>query len=229
MCIDFLFWVVCNSVFILFYRRRKEAFLYASLSSVCRSNGVLNLGFIFIFGLRDAVVHLRKNESQGSYKFLLSVILNSGICAAGLIPFLGFQVWIAALKMFCIKYIFAENIFAVFASQIFCYRRFCHEEYVYPAKIPDFCIGSSPQLPYQYIQSHNWNVGFLKYAFILLRHRLICEFHELGSVMRETFATFFIQVLWVKAVAKFSSCWAGTINVGVPVLPKTDEICKFYL
>ncbi|CAG7828159.1 unnamed protein product, partial [Allacma fusca] len=91
------------------------------------------------FSLRGALRRVDKDNSAfhnclQSVKFL---IIDGGLVAVGLLPFAAFQ--------------------------FFCYLRFCNEEYVFPAKVPEFCNGFGSQLPYQYIQSNNWNVGFLRY------------------------------------------------------------------
>lgn len=137
-----------------------------ALSTGVRSNALLNLGFAAYKGVkviaRELVIHRRlKQLGRAELSETIVNIIGDGavpcICSAfmSVAPFLLFQ-WYAFTEYCGVtkpKMNFGENI----------------EEYgqIHHLKMPDaepsvWCHGNVP-IPYSYVQSHYWNVGFLQY------------------------------------------------------------------
>ncbi|XP_055607293.1 GPI mannosyltransferase 2-like [Uranotaenia lowii] len=135
-CIDDI-----NSVFIT---------IPLSLSILCRSNGILNIGFLLFFTARRIL-------SQNSFHNIICI----------------------GSKLFSILIII---IFHYGIVQVYYYYLFCFEQkFSFPAHVKDYGMvnglvlagnktaTSSPwcsnflPLSYSYVQSHYWDVGFMKY------------------------------------------------------------------
>lgn len=135
-CIDDI-----NSVFIT---------IPLSLSILCRSNGMLNVGFLLYFSMRRIL-------SQSSFHNIICI----------------------GSKLFSILIII---IFHYGITQVYNYYLFCFEQkFSFPPHVKAYAVAhdlvlagnktndSSPwcsnylPLSYSYVQSHYWNVGFMKY------------------------------------------------------------------
>lgn len=117
------------------------------LSVLCRSNGLINLGYLFYFNLKRTL-----NRT--------SILRNSLIFAASVfIVFFQFGIFQTYIyNLFCIKKDFR------FAGHIIKYA--IKENLVLAGNKTDlsspWCLNRVP-MAYSYIQSHYWDVGFFKY------------------------------------------------------------------
>lgn len=121
-----------------------------SLSILCRSNGMLNIGFLLFF-------YMRRILSQNSFHNIICI----------------------GSKLFSILIII---IFHYGIAQVYSYYLFCFEQkFSFPPHVKVYAAAhnlvlagnktaeSSPwcsnylPLSYSYVQSHYWNVGFMKY------------------------------------------------------------------
>jgi phosphatidylinositol glycan class V len=96
----------------------------------------LNLGFCAAFGVQETLERYSGSKGRSRLDKVeagVQILWEVTLIAVGLIPFAWFQ--------------------------LYCYEKFCDSEHVFP--VPRFCSGTI--LPYQYIQSEGWDVGFLKY------------------------------------------------------------------
>ncbi|KAK5647027.1 hypothetical protein RI129_005491 [Pyrocoelia pectoralis] len=128
-----------------------------SLSACIRSNGILNVGFLAYFVVQDII----KNTAQKSLIKKLIILLKNGIlltCSIYLclIPFMFIQYYF--YRQFCTDFHHNLPDFLV---------NFIHSNnFVFPGMSSyynqSWCFDKIP-IAYSYIQSHYWNVGFLKY------------------------------------------------------------------
>ncbi|OXA58407.1 GPI mannosyltransferase 2 isoform X2 [Folsomia candida] len=79
----------------LYYGKPYKALMWASLSTLCRSNGILNFGFVAAYFLQEAWTTTNR-ERRNPFFWLITKAL---ICLIFLAPFLAFQVY--ALLKFC--------------------------------------------------------------------------------------------------------------------------------
>ncbi|KAB0797766.1 hypothetical protein PPYR_08759 [Photinus pyralis] len=129
-----------------------------SLSACIRSNGVLNIGFLIYFMVQDGI---RNITAPKSLVMKLFTCFKNGIliiCAIYLclIPFVLTQYYF--YQQFCTDFQHNLPVFLI---------DFIHSnDYVFPGMRSyynqSWCLDKIP-LAYSYIQSHYWNVGFLKY------------------------------------------------------------------
>ncbi len=140
------------------------------LSGLCRSNGILNFGYIAYFCLKERAL-LIDHTRTGFCNFFKSILFNT----------IGsFRFTVKILFSF-----FSVNL-ALFLYQFYIYERFCklddmakrnimipieHVEYARENnyflyndlnKVPEWCHYKLP-LSYSYVQSVYWKVGFLNY------------------------------------------------------------------
>ncbi|XP_022206466.2 GPI mannosyltransferase 2 [Nilaparvata lugens] len=138
------------------------------LSSMTRSNGILNVGFVLHKLLNNFIIHY--SSKSKSFLISASVIINNILTCLGSL--------IVSILPFC-------------AFQLFSYVKFCHES-LYKNDRP-WCNRTIP-LAYSYVQDYYWNVGFLRYyrikqipnfllalplVFIIIRNS-ITEFRKNG-------------------------------------------------
>ncbi|CAG7830985.1 unnamed protein product [Allacma fusca] len=126
-------YLTLQTLLALFQRKKFTGIWFASLSAVCRSNGILNFGFCLAFGAHEILGQYKQSTRFEKLQAAVRILWEIVLVTIGLLPFAGFQ--------------------------LFCFQKFCDSEHVFP--LPPFCFGT--QLPYQYIQSEHWNVGFLRY------------------------------------------------------------------
>ncbi|RZF35968.1 hypothetical protein LSTR_LSTR005381 [Laodelphax striatellus] len=107
------------------------------LSSMTRSNGILNVGFVLHRLLYNFITHYSSNNT--SFIISTTITINSTLTCLGSL--------IVSILPFC-------------AFQLFSYVKFCHES-LYKNERP-WCNKTIP-LAYSYVQEHYWNVGFLRY------------------------------------------------------------------
>ncbi|KAF4527201.1 hypothetical protein B566_EDAN006128 [Ephemera danica] len=144
--------LLCNEL-----NRTKTSAISLGLACATRSNGILNIGFPIYKRLR-AFLHSASTKSLVlilliPLQFIGVMIPLLASVAVTLLPFVLFQVF--SFGKFCID---DRLIFPDFIME--------HaEEYNYklPGTNPSDWCNSSVPLAYSYIQSHYWNVGFLKY------------------------------------------------------------------
>lgn len=123
--------------------------LALALNIAARSNGIVNMGFPLYFIGRKFIL------KQSS---LLASVLKMLICLiVALIPLTFFNFY--AYKLFCVadKTANHTNVVMEYGRQ----RKFVLAGYRYADQSP-WCDEQFP-FPYSYIQSHYWQVGFLKY------------------------------------------------------------------
>eukprot|EP00095_Tigriopus_kingsejongensis_P000183 snap_masked-scaffold487_size158652-processed-gene-0.30 protein:Tk00183 transcript:snap_masked-scaffold487_size158652-processed-gene-0.30-mRNA-1 annotation:"hypothetical protein DAPPUDRAFT_202746" len=136
------------------------------LSTAVRSNAVLNLGFAFYRGIkgvvRELVIHRRlKQLGRAELSETIVNIIGDGVipcvCSAfvSLLPFVLFQ-WFAFTE-----YCGVTKPRLDFDDSILSYGQ------LHQLKIPDadpslWCHAYIP-IPYSFVQSHYWDVGFLRY------------------------------------------------------------------
>ncbi|XP_049872017.1 GPI mannosyltransferase 2 [Pectinophora gossypiella] len=134
----------------------------AGFSMIARSNGIVNLGFIFYASFKN-VIEKTLPEIVYKYKtlkrriilpFLLLPLFTSFVALMltviiALIPFLLVQVY--NYFKYCIH---SDHNLPEFLS---------NTEYVLPGTAESPWCNSTLPLSYSYIQSHYWDVGFLKY------------------------------------------------------------------
>ncbi|XP_067627577.1 GPI mannosyltransferase 2 [Eurosta solidaginis] len=123
-----------------------------ALSIVSRSNGLLNAGYPIYFMLRHSIV----NHVKKTYRCFTTLKLVTCILAA-LMPLTFFYFY--AFEQFCMP-----DRTMVHTSAVLDYGR--KRNYILagqrnPENSP-WCDKTFP-FPYSYIQSHYWNVGFLRY------------------------------------------------------------------
>ena len=137
-----------------------------ALSTAVRSNAILNLGFIFYKGLRvvakEIAIHNRlKQLQQTEVSTTLANVVGDGLVPTlfsgmgALLPFAAFQ-WYG-FTQFC----GLTTIGLDFSDDLQDYAR--TKGYKLPSSEPsEWCANSMP-LSYSYVQSHYWDVGFLRY------------------------------------------------------------------
>ncbi|XP_055678191.1 GPI mannosyltransferase 2 [Lutzomyia longipalpis] len=121
-----------------------------SLSILCRSNGLLNIGFLFYFALRKIIREL-------SVKTFLGVVLKSAVISF-------FVVFHFGLLQAYHFYLFCHQLSIKFPQHIITYA---HEMNLILAgnktdTTSPWC-GQKIPMAYRYVQSHYWDVGFLQY------------------------------------------------------------------
>jgi len=137
-----------------------------ALSTAVRSNGLLNLGFVGYKGLRivakEIAIHARlKQLQQTEVSTTLANIVGDGCVPAfftvvgALLPFAAFQ-WYG-FTQFCgltkIGLDYSDDLQTYAAANA----------YKMPSSQPSVWCASALPLSYSYVQSHYWNVGFLRY------------------------------------------------------------------
>jgi len=166
------------------------------LSGLCRSNGILNFGYVAYFSLKQRVLPLFDHKKTSFYN-LFKLILFSVFGSLGFV-----------LK---ILFSFLTINAALFVYQFYIYERFCKMDdstkrkiilppeqveyakennyYLYNElnKVPEWCHYRLP-LSYSYVQSVYWKVGFLNYwqfkqipNFLLAFPILFLSFYSLKS------------------------------------------------
>ena len=122
-----------------------------SLSILCRSNGMFNIGFVLYFAVRRIVAQYNVHNviciCSRLFSMLIIVLFHYGIA----------QVYNYYLFCFVQKFNFPDHV-----------REYAAEHGLVLAgnKTDDsspWCTNLVP-LSYSYVQSHYWNVGFLRYA-----------------------------------------------------------------
>lgn len=136
--------------------------LPAGLSMITRSNGFVNLGFI-IYTVFKNVIERTLPEIVYKYKTLKRRII---------IPVLLLPLLTSSVALFLTV---ITSILPFFLVQTYNYFKYCvpnehslpdyllNTEYVLPGSAESPWCNSSVPFAYSYIQSHYWNVGFLKY------------------------------------------------------------------
>lgn len=122
------------------------ASIFFSASILTRSNGLVNIGFLLFFVAKAAFQTKWKNLPVLIAEFFTSVVIT-------VVPFLCYQYY--AFKLFCFHN--PHNLPEVIHSHLVDGNFTVRGE-----KIPVWCDKSIP-VSYSYIQSHYWNVGFLRY------------------------------------------------------------------
>lgn len=128
--------------------------LALGLSSLARSNGVVNFGFIAHKALKN-IVHLNcTNEKKGSTFYLMNMEYIK-LCLSTVIffmPFLLFQIY--TYSKFCVEKLEITEFLRSYGDT---------KQFIMPhSDSSPWCNGSIP-LSYSYVQNHYWNVGFLQY------------------------------------------------------------------
>lgn len=127
--------------------------LALGLSSLVRSNGIVNFGFIAHKAIKN-MVHLTCNKKRGSTFYLINMeyiklCLNAVIFFA---PFLLFQIY--AYSKFCVEKSEISDVLKFYGES---------NNFIMPhSDSSPWCNRSIP-LSYSYVQNHYWNVGFLQY------------------------------------------------------------------
>ena len=187
--LSFLVMIQClddiNSIFIT---------IPLSLSVLCRSNGILNIGFYVYFSLK---------------KIMVPYSVHNAICTCS--------------KMFVIFMLIA---FHYGMAQVYIYYLFCFEhKFNFPKHILDYgllknfvmagnkseetspwCSNRLP-LSYSYVQSHYWDVGFLKY-------------YELKQIPNFLLALPVIILVIVNTYSYVANNWDYTLRLGIFKLNK---------
>lgn len=127
------------------------------LSAVVRSNGILNIGFLIYTYICIYIKHWPKNSLMKGTLFLLMVLWKISILTIiCLAPFIIYQVY--CYDMFCTNFETEYPLNVVAHAQ--------ENNYVLSGQFSKYnqswCYDRIP-LAYSYVQSHYWNVGFLKY------------------------------------------------------------------
>ncbi|XP_072938089.1 GPI mannosyltransferase 2 [Epargyreus clarus] len=136
--------------------------LPAGFSIITRSNGLINLGFILYTSFKN-VMERTLPEIVYKYKTLKHRLV---------LPVLVLPLCITGVAL-CLTVIIALIPFVL--VQTYNYFKFCvpnqhhlpdflsNSEYILPGNAESPWCNSSLPLSYSYVQSHYWNVGFLKY------------------------------------------------------------------
>ncbi|CAK1581118.1 unnamed protein product [Parnassius mnemosyne] len=136
--------------------------LPAGFSMITRSNGLVNLGFIFYTSFKN-VIERTLPEIVYKYKTLKQRVM---------LPFLLLPLFTCSVALF-ITIIVALIPFML--VQLYNYFKFCihnehnlpeflsNYEYILPGSAASPWCNNSIPLSYSYIQSHYWDVGFFKY------------------------------------------------------------------
>lgn len=125
-----------------------RASLFFAFSASTRSNGLLNIGYLFFFA---GIVIWRKKLKDGLF-YIVFIILPSVITAS--LPFLMYQYY--AFRRFCST--FQQN-----HPPSIIHDFLLAENLTVPGvKIPSWCHQTLP-FSYSAVQSDYWNVGFMRY------------------------------------------------------------------
>ncbi|XP_055715724.1 GPI mannosyltransferase 2 [Phlebotomus papatasi] len=121
-----------------------------SLSILCRSNGLLNIGFLFYFALRKIIREL-------SVKTFLGVVLKSAVISF-------FVVFHFGLLQAYHFYLFCHQLNIKFPQHVVDYAQ--EMNFTMAGNKTEFsspwCSQKIP-MAYSYVQSHYWDVGFMRY------------------------------------------------------------------
>lgn len=155
-------------------------------SIICRSNGMLNLGFPVYFILRKVLL----NETKFWIIKLMATVFIS------VIPLTFFNFY--AFNQFCSNDSFIEHPVHIVDYAL-------EKGYVLAGNrmLPNspWCDQVFP-FPYAYVQSHYWNVGFLKYYEWKQLPNFVLAFPIIGFIIYETYFYFRLLVNLLR-VSKF--------------------------
>ncbi|XP_066910399.1 GPI mannosyltransferase 2-like [Clytia hemisphaerica] len=141
-----LLWLLENESFFL-------ASLMVSISTLVRSNGLLNVVFLVYFYIKRIIT---KEQIFEKYQ-----------CKHSLVECLKPSILYLLIKSFY-KHLFIILVYTTLSLtpyltwQYHVYKRFCEITHVVRSHNTHWCTYTLP-FSYSYIQSHYWNVGFLKY------------------------------------------------------------------
>lgn len=174
-----------------------------SLSILCRSNGLINIGFVVYYGLK-------KMFSQSTVLSFVTIFLKIfSILIIIAFHFGLMQVYNYYLFCFQKSFNFPEFIkdFAIENDLVLAGNKSVSNESVSP-----WCQSNIP-IAYSYIQEHYWNVGYLKY-------------YELKQLPNFLLAMPIILIILVNAFKYFlrnqDYCWRlGIFNLRQSILRKT--------
>lgn len=175
-----------------------------SLSILCRSNGLLNIGFVVYFGLK-------KMFTQNTILSFITIFLKIfSILIIIAFHFGLMQVYNYYLFCFQKSFNFPDFIkeFAIENDLVLAGNRSVSNFSISP-----WCQNNFP-IAYSYIQEHYWNVGYLKYY----------EFKQIPNFL---LATPIVSIILVNAFKYFlrnqDYCWRlGIFNLRQSILRKTS-------
>lgn len=127
-----------------------------SLSILCRSNGIINCGFVIFYGYKNIIYKIYHNNYTNLYLIISLLKITFLLSVAGFV-FSSIQLY--QFNLFCTNhndlsipnYLVSHSI----ANNYLIMGNFSHQ-------IPKWCHNQYP-FPYSFVQNHYWNVGFLKY------------------------------------------------------------------
>lgn len=122
-----------------------------SLSLVCRSNGLINLGYVIYFAIKTCLSTAKK-----AYK--ISVVVKSALVIAIALALYAVT-HLYYYYLYCVKHSFEHSPEIVKYAQQHSYILAGNRDSNYTSP---WCEKDLP-ISYSYIQSHYWNVGFLHY------------------------------------------------------------------
>lgn len=128
------------------------------LSTCTRSNGILNIGFLFYFLIcfYYRKLNLRKHSLLSFFKALIILVSCLFFC---ILPFIMYQIY--AYNLFCKDFnssLSAELVEYAYKNNLVLQGKFSQNNQTW-------CHQTVP-FAYSYIQDHYWNVGFLRYFTI---------------------------------------------------------------
>ncbi|XP_050349760.1 GPI mannosyltransferase 2 isoform X1 [Nymphalis io] len=169
------------------------AALPAGFSMISRSNGIVNLGFILYASFKN-VIEKTLPEIMYKYKTLKHRLI---------LPFLLLPLFTSCVALFLTVVI---AVIPYVLVQIYNYFKFCvysdhnlpefltNTEFILPGTAESPWCNSSLPISYSYIQSHYWDVGFLKYYkikqipnFILAAPILLIILYHCMSYIKNNF------------------------------------------
>lgn len=156
MMVCFMCYLKYRQVFVFRYQGLCYVLLLFGIATFTRSNGILNCGFIVFYAVK---LYVNRVQHASNKKYLMA-LKYAGVtlilCLVVVLPFVVFQMY--SYFMFCRDFDpdLPERIVKMAEEHNF----------VLPGNVSRYnqswCFDKIP-LAYSYVQSHYWNVGFLKY------------------------------------------------------------------
>ncbi|XP_066138434.1 GPI mannosyltransferase 2 [Euwallacea fornicatus] len=151
------------------------------LSATTRSNGVLNAGFIVFLNICLAL----KGNFKVKVYYVFKIVASIMTCLSGFVYFI-----VYSRKLFCTGLI---NIPISRDLQLQAQMEHYVLPYAWTNQSRPWC--NSLELPYTYVQSHYWNVGFLKYFQLKQTPNFLLALPILYIVISSCIEHFYINFL----------------------------------
>lgn len=129
-----------------------------SLSILCRSNGIVNVGFVLFYGFKNVFCRIYSNNYSQQFIVLSFLKIIFLLSIAGFV-FVGIQFY--QINLFCTT---DNNSLETLPDYLINYSNMNNYMIMgnFTAEIPKWCFNQFP-FPYTFVQNHYWNVGFLNY------------------------------------------------------------------